>query len=895
MLKLTDIARLPEPGDNAAIAVRTLEPGTRYSFEGRDCELSHTVLEGHRFAIRDLEAGEPLLSWGLPFGVTEHAIRAGTYLCNAAMLAALALRKLSAKLPPEPNFRDRDLHFDFDERGFRPGTPPEPRTDAGTFEGFHRPGGRGSGTRNFVVLLGVSSRAASFARALERELGGDCDGLDNVDGIVAATHTEGGGQETPNNRELVLRTLAGFMVHPNVGAVLCIDQGGEPVNSDLLKSWLEQNRYDLDGLVHGYHSIGPDLADSLAEAARKIRAWLPRVEACQRSRRPLSELRVALQCGGSDAFSGVSGNPLAGGVARELIRHGGAACLAETDELIGAEPYILHNTRDLDTARAFLDRIARFEERAAWHGQSVRDNATGGNKFRGLYNVTLKSIGAARKKDPDTRLEHVIDYAEPIRNPGFHFMDSPGNDLESIAGQVASGCNLIFFITGNGSITNFPFVPTVKIMTTTGRWNLMPGDMDVNAGRYLDGESMESLEAGTFDQAVRIASGERSAGERAGHAQVSIWRNWRQSGPSAGPPGTADPRLDGRPLQIRDAGRETTGVEAYAGPRGPAVDQVGLVLPTSLCSGQIAARIVDRLDAWLEGVDAPVNRFATLVHTEGCGASSGDNEAIYLRTMTGYLVHPCVRTALLLEHGCEHTHNDLFRKAMADHGIDPDAYGYASIQLDGGIAQVTGKVEQWFKSRLGGQGRPQREASPLAAIGVGITVVGEAGSELAGALAELGGMLAGAGGSVVIPSGQGLAQSEVFLRRLGLEHPPGATLAYGEPIKEAGMHVMDSPDGHLIETLSGLGATGVQILLVCNALQPAQGHPILPTLQVCEQAKRPGDSGDLSISEGADHETILRDLRRLLEETASGRQVPGLWEQGYSDFQISRGRLGISL
>ena len=110
-------------------------------------------------------------------------------------------------------------------------------------------------------------------------------------------------------------------------------------------------------------------------------------------------------------------------------------------------------------------------------------------------------------------------------------MDSPGNDLESIAGQVASGSNMIFFVTGNGSITNFPFVPTIKIVTTTGRYEMLTKDMDVNAGAYLDGTPMEALGESMLDLTVDVASGERSVGEKAGHSQVSLWRDWKQTGP----------------------------------------------------------------------------------------------------------------------------------------------------------------------------------------------------------------------------------------------------------------------------------------------------------------------------------------------------------------------------
>ncbi|HCQ00195.1 MAG TPA: altronate hydrolase, partial [Candidatus Latescibacteria bacterium] len=100
---------------------------------------------------------------------------------------------------------------------------------------------------------------------------------------------------------------------------------------------------------------------------------------------------------------------------------------------------------------------------------------------------------------------------------------------ESIAGQVAAGGNLIFFITGNGSITNFPFVPTIKLVTTSARYELLSSDMDVNAGAYLDGMSMDNLGQHTLDLTLRVASGERTCGERAGHTQVSIWRNWQQT------------------------------------------------------------------------------------------------------------------------------------------------------------------------------------------------------------------------------------------------------------------------------------------------------------------------------------------------------------------------------
>ncbi|CAE7605360.1 uxaA, partial [Symbiodinium sp. CCMP2456] len=152
----------------------------------------------------------------------------------------------------------------------------------------------------------------------------------------------------------------------------------------------------------------------------------------------------------------------------------GLALLAESPELVGAEPYVLSNCRSLEIARKFLMMTERYKRYASRHGQDAAGNPSGGNLYRGLYNIVIKSLGASRKKPPDVVLDECIEYSERVAHrSGYFFMDSPGNDLESIAGQVASGCNVIFFVTGNGAITNFPFVPTLKVVTTSGRFNIL--------------------------------------------------------------------------------------------------------------------------------------------------------------------------------------------------------------------------------------------------------------------------------------------------------------------------------------------------------------------------------------------------------------------------------------
>ena len=481
MLQLHDISRLPDPADNCAIAIRDLPGGTQVQSADRAFSLSHTVLEGHRFAVRPIAPGADLTSWGQRFGVATRTIAPGEYVMNEGVQVELQRRNLDFDLPAAPNFDNHITPFEFDAAGFSPAQPLPLHSEMRYFPGFPRGGNRGVGTRNMIVVLGTSSLVAGFTRTLTQLTADLAADFPNVDGIVPVAHTEGG-HHNPNNRELLLRTLAGFMTHPNVGAVLALDFGSEAVANVDLRGYLLDNNYPLADVLHRFHSLASSFDDNVAWFKNLLADWLPRVNKLERSPQPLSGLKIALQCGGSDAFSGISGNPLAAWVAKEVIRYGGSANLAETDELIGAEAYVLDKIERVELAQDFLGKIARFKERVGWHGQTAEGNPSGGNKFRGLYNIYLKSLGAAAKRNPEVPLHNIIEYSQRMTSPGFYFMDSPGNDLESVAGQVASGCNMIFFITGNGSITNFPFAPTIKIVTTTARFNLLRNDMDVNAG-----------------------------------------------------------------------------------------------------------------------------------------------------------------------------------------------------------------------------------------------------------------------------------------------------------------------------------------------------------------------------------------------------------------------------
>lgn len=897
------IGRLPAPHDNVAIATRRLEAGTTIALPGANCVLAHTVLEGHRFAVRPIAAAEALLSWGLPFGLALTAIAAGDYVCNQSMLEALAVRQLAgAILPAQANFSDLLAPFELDETSFRSGPEAERAEVPGTFAGYRRPGRRGVGTRNFIVILGTTSRTASFARQLAARLQALARVHPSLDGIVAIAHTEGGAMGEPHNAQEVLRALAGFMIHPNVGAVLALDYGVEPITNARLRAFMEEHGYPLADVMHEFLTLRGGYASGLAEAERIVRGWLPQVSAQKRTVEPVSGLRIALQCGGSDAFSGVSGNPLAGMVVHEAIRHGGVGVLTETDEVVGAEAYILRNVRDLATARAFLAAIEEFKTYLSWHGVTSESNPSGGNKFRGLYNIALKSVGAVHKKDPRTRLDTVIEYAQPLREiaePGFTFMNGPGNDLEGIAGQVASGCNLIIFVTGNGSVTNFPFVPTLKITTTTRRHELLIHEMDINAGRYLDGEPMEKLAEEAFALTLATASGRKTKGEHAGHSQVSLWRNWAQTDCSRLEELRARVAPDGIPL-CRAAAPPSPDVkmlplQAFRNETGFATERVGLVLPTSLCSSQISRLAADRLNTKQIGRAQAISRFVALAHTEACGSSGAALYRMLSRSYRGYLTHPNVAAALLLEHGCEKITNDVMQHELKAAHLPADRFGWASVQLDGGIARALDKIEAWFTDKLATLPPATRVQTDLGALTIGLMSAAPIGDTAAVTLASLAHTIIDHGGSVLIPESDALLATPSFRARALGDIIPRATLAYGQPFAQRGLHIIASETDHWVENLTGLGACGAHLALAVVSDHARQGHPLLPVIQVAQAPQRgtiSGDDIDLFLTGSPDEDQSA--LQALLVAVAELDRTPAANAQGFVDFQFTRGLLGVT-
>ena len=918
-VRFEDVARMASLDDNCAVATGMIDGGTVLWFKeeaGKEKRvpilLPNTVLEGHRFAVRLIARGETLTSWQTPFALATRDIAPGEWIRNVRILDALRCRGVPFELPSDSNFMDDGKPFQLSD-GASSVCPQVPEIDPAlqaTFMGYPRGGGRGVGTRNIVVIMGVTNRTASFVRAAATAT--DLQG----EPVVAIAHTEAGGETPPNNFELVRRTLAGFIVHPNVGAIIAVDFGNEVLTCSSLKAFMkDQPNYSnkLASTRVNWFTVSDTIESEIARCVQVAKSFLVDVRGERRQASPASELRIALQCGGSDAFSGISANPLVGSVASMLISHGGAAVQAETDELMGSEAYFLKKVSDSTVAEKFLRMLSKFRHRLNAHGESAEGNPSAGNNYRGLYNIALKSLGAGMKKAPEVRLDDCAEYGELLsgRGRGFYFMDSPGNDLESVAGQVASQCNLIFFTTGNGAITNHPFVPTLKVVTTSGRFNMMPGHFDVDAGQYLSGsKSMETLTKETFDLCLATASGQLSRGELARHSQISIWRNWmcgKQEDPAADafPSETlggdrAQPPCPPRPPYVEDVFRKTM-FDGFVTSSGTiATDRVALVLPTSLCSSEIARMIARKFTA--EGVaKESISRFVALPHSEGCGAVGKSADEIYANILANHIMHNNVVLKLCLEHGCEKHHNSEMINELESRGVETASVGWASVQLDGGIESTVERVRDYFSSAAASLKDPGVASSSLFAGGVAI--VAPAGSKMTRAVALLFRRVIRSANFVVIPSNSPFLRSPVILddlRELGYDLSAQLPFGHSAVPEKRRIVIMNCPTSSWSEIVTGVAASGVQGILGWAADQRGlTGHPFVPTVLVGYEGH---PDCDVVLNRLPDEEVrvvaspVWCELLATTTSDVFSRKITCATQRSSMiDFQLARGPTGVSV
>jgi altronate hydrolase len=492
-LQETPALRL-HPTDDVAIALIPLPAGRTIAIDGLRVRLTAAIAPGHKFALRPVEPGAPVRRYGQVIGFAAAPIAPGDHVHSHN----LTVGKMTL-----------DYAFGADVRP----VPFVPENERRTFMGYRRPAGR-AGTRNTIAVIGtVNCSAHTVRRIAARARAELLPHFPNVTDIVAIAHKSGCATRADSPElELLQRTLAGFARHPNVAACVFVGLGCE-VNqwTSLLATQAERlGALDVPPYL-GIQETG-GVAATIAAGVQAVAQLLPFADSFRREPAPVSDLVVGLQCGGSDGFSGITGNPALGHAVDLFVAQGGTAVLAETPEVYGAEHLLTRRAVNRAAGEKLLRQIRWWEEYTAREGFEIDNNPAPGNKAGGLTTIFEKSLGAVAKGG-SMPLIAVYDYAEPIVDAGFTFMDTPGYDPVSATGQVAGGCNLIAFTTGRGSCFGFKPAPSIKIATNSATYQRMRGDMDVNAGRILEGASVEEVGREIFELLIAVASGQPSLSE----------------------------------------------------------------------------------------------------------------------------------------------------------------------------------------------------------------------------------------------------------------------------------------------------------------------------------------------------------------------------------------------
>lgn len=494
--------------DDVAIAKTHLPVGTKVKVQG-DIPLTvrQLVPSGHKLALHSIAAGEPIRRYGQVIGFATQPIAAGEHV--------------HAHNVGVQDFA-RDYAFGVDVEPVRY----VPREQRRMFQGYRRADGR-VGTRNYIAVISSVNCSAHTSREIARAFTPErLAAYPNVDGVIALSHLSGCANRIGGEDYVLLqRTLAGMARHPNIGAYIIVGLGCETNQvADLIENYaLADNgstRQPPNLVIQGSGGIRKTIAAGVAA----VEELLPVANAAQRAPQPIGELMLALQCGGSDGWSGVTANPVVGLVADALVRQGGTAVLAETPEIYGAEHLLTRRAINADVAQKLIKQVRWWERHAQIHGMEIDNNPSPGNKAGGLTTIYEKSLGAVAKGG-STPLCGVYEYAEPVTARGFTFMNTPGYDPVSVTGQVAGGCNMVLFTTGRGSVFGFKPAPSIKISTNSVTYQRMVDDMDHNAGEILEGRALEDVAAELLDLLVAVASGQPSKSEAqgVGEAEFNPW------------------------------------------------------------------------------------------------------------------------------------------------------------------------------------------------------------------------------------------------------------------------------------------------------------------------------------------------------------------------------------
>lgn len=482
--------------DNVAVALRDLDVGHRVDLQGERVTLQQAVGRGHKFALKPIEQGELVIKYGLPIAHATQPVLPGEVIhssnarTNLSDLDEYDYQPVPVNVPPQPG--DRDVQI------------------------YRRANGD-VGIRNELWILPTVGCVNGIARQILQRFLRETDEAAGIDGAFLFSHTFGCsqlGQDHENTRTM----LQNMVRHPNAGAVLVIGLGCENNQVDAFRETLglpESDRIQ--------YMVCQQYDDEVEAGLERLHALYKVMRDDKRQPGKLSELKFGLECGGSDGFSGITANPLLGRFSDRMIANGGTTVLTEVPEMFGAERILMGRCRDEATFSKTVTMINDFKRYFIDHRQPIYENPSPGNKAGGITTLEEKSLGCTQKAG-SSQVVDVLKYGERLKTPGLNLLSAPGNDAVATSALAGAGCHMVLFSTGRGTPYG-GFVPTVKLATNTPLAEKKPHWIDFNAGRLIEGMSMDALLEDFVDTIVEIASGRLTNNEKNDFRELAIFKS----------------------------------------------------------------------------------------------------------------------------------------------------------------------------------------------------------------------------------------------------------------------------------------------------------------------------------------------------------------------------------
>jgi altronate hydrolase len=475
--------------DNVAIAYDDMKAGT----VSLGITLLQDIPKGHKAALCDIAEGENIVKYGFPIGHATSDIKKGKHIhshnmkTNLSGILEYAYQPELAELAPE---------------------------EAKTFLGYERKDGS-AGIRNEVWIIPtvgcINNTAKLLAERANREFAERCDGVHTF------VHPFGCSQ-LGEDQGMTQKILRGLVRHPNAGAVLVLGLGCENNNIEEFKKVLGETDPERVKFMSAQ-----DFDDELEQGMAVLDELTQYASQFKRTPISMNRLIVGLKCGGSDAFSGITANPLVGRFSDKLTREGGTTLLSEVPEMFGAEHLLMNRAVDQDVFERTVSMINNFKGYFMKYKQPIYENPSPGNKAGGITTLEEKSLGCTQKGGTGNVVD-VLEYGDEVKKAGLNLLTGPGNDIVASTVLTAAGAHMILFTTGRGTPLGAP-VPTMKISTNSALYQRKPHWIDFNAGSVLEGVSMDEACSALYEKVRAVASGEQTNNEKNNYREIAIFKD----------------------------------------------------------------------------------------------------------------------------------------------------------------------------------------------------------------------------------------------------------------------------------------------------------------------------------------------------------------------------------